>query len=161
MLHMQWQGKTINVSTNQVRWIGYSNIYDIIGDNLKKIKTEIKKSIEENYKDVIERSATEMNDKEKRLVDISTLTGVWSLDTEFGFELSKQQFWDSVRLRYGWEINNLPTSCPCDSKFDIQHSRSCKNGCFKYIRHNDLRHLTANMMSEVCNCTKIEPKLIP
>ena len=161
MPHMQWQGKTINVSTNQVLWIDYSNIYDIIGDNLKKIKTEIKKSIEGNYKDVIERSATEMNDKEKRLVDISTLTGVWSLDTEFGFELSKQQFWDSVRLRYDWEISNLPTSCPCDSKFDIQHSMSCKNGCFIYIRHNDLRRLTANMMSEVCNCTKIEPKLIP
>ena len=49
-----------------------------------------------------------MNNKEKRLVDISTLTGVsnWLTVlpiTEFGFELSKQQFWDSIRLRYGWE----------------------------------------------------------
>ena len=49
-----------------------------------------------------------MNDKEKRLVDISTLTGVsnWLTVlpiTEFGFELSKQQFWDSIRLPYGWE----------------------------------------------------------
>ena len=44
-----------------------------------------------------------MNDKEKRLVDISTLTGVsnWLTVlpiTEFGFELPKQQFWDSIRL---------------------------------------------------------------
>ena len=49
-----------------------------------------------------------MNDKEKRLVDISTLTGVsnWLTVlpiTEFGLELSKQQFWDSIRLRNGWE----------------------------------------------------------
>ena len=49
-----------------------------------------------------------MNDKEKCLVDISALTGVsdWSTVlpiTEFGFELSKQPFWDSIRLRYGWE----------------------------------------------------------
>ena len=49
-----------------------------------------------------------MNDKEKSLVDISTLTGVsnWLIVlpiTEFGFELSKKQFWDSIRLRNGWE----------------------------------------------------------
>ena len=40
-----------------------------------------------------------MNDKEKRLVDISTLAGVtnWLTVipiTEFGFTLSNQQFWD-------------------------------------------------------------------
>ena len=51
---------------------------------------------------------TEMNDKEKRLVDISTLKGVSNLltvlpFTESGFELSKQPFWDSIRLQYGWE----------------------------------------------------------
>ena len=37
---------------------------------------------------------------------------------------------------------NLPTSCPCRNKFD-------------------LRDLTANMMSELCKDTEIEPKLIP
>ena len=56
---------------------------------------------------------------------------------------------------------NLPTSCPCGSKFDIQHSMSCRKGGFLYIRHNDLRDLTANMMSEVCKDTKIKSKLTP
>ena len=37
---------------------------------------EIKKSIEEYFKNVIERLTAEMNDKEKRLVAISTQTGV-------------------------------------------------------------------------------------
>ena len=41
--------------------------------------------------------------------------------TKYRFELPKQQFWDSVSLRYGWEITNPPTFCPCGSKFDIQH----------------------------------------
>ena len=36
---------------------------DVIEDNLKKLKTEIKKQKEENYKNVIERLTTEMNDK--------------------------------------------------------------------------------------------------
>ena len=50
----------------------------------------------------------EINNKEKRLENISTLIGVsnWLtvlLITEFGLELSNQQFWDSIRLRYVWE----------------------------------------------------------
>ena len=69
--------------------------YDIIEDSLKKLKTEIKKSIEENYKNVIKRSTAEVNDKKSRLMNILTLTGVSNLltvlpITEFGFELSKQ-----------------------------------------------------------------------
>ena len=53
---------------------------------------------------------------------------------------------------------NLPTSCPCSSKFDIQHSVSYKKGGFICIRYNDLRDQTADM-SEVCKDTEIEPKL--
>ena len=70
--------------------------------------------------------------------------------TEHSFELSKQQFWDSFRLRYGWEIANLPTFCPCGSKFSIQHSMGCAKGGFVSIRHNDLHDFTARIVSEVC-----------
>ena len=102
-----------------------------------------------------------MNDKEKHLVDISTETGIsnWLTAlpiTEFGFELSKQQFWDSIRLRYDWEISNLPISWTCGSKLDIQHSMGCKKGGFISIRLNDLRGLTANMTSEMCKVTETE-----
>ena len=80
----------------------------------------------------------EMNDKETRLVDISTQTRVsnWLTVlpiTEFGFELSKQKLWDSIRLRYIWEIRNPPTSCHCASKFDIQHSMSCRKGSLYHM----------------------------
>ena len=49
-----------------------------------------------------------MDEKEKRLVKISTEKDLsnWLTMlsiTEHSFELSKQQFWDSVRLRYGWK----------------------------------------------------------
>ena len=43
--------------------------------NLKKLKTELKQSKEENYKIVIEGITTEMNDKEKRLVDTVLVDG--------------------------------------------------------------------------------------
>ena len=104
-----------------------------------------------------------MNDEEQRLADISTKTGFsnWLVFpiTEFWFELSHQQLWDWIRLQYGWDISNLP--CPCGSKFDIQYSMSCNKGGFVYVRHNDLRNLTTNMMPEVCSDTEIEPKITP
>ena len=53
-----------------------------------------------------------MNEKEKLLVKISSKKGLsnWLTMlpiTEYDIELSKQQFWDSVRLRYGRKIVNL------------------------------------------------------
>ena len=57
------------------------------------------------------------------------------------------------------ETCNVPTPCPCVSKFYIQNSMNCKKGGFIYKRHNDLLDLTANMMSEVCKDTESEPKL--
>ena len=76
--------------------------------------------------------------------------------TEFGFELSKQQFWDSDIVG---KTCNLPPSCPCGSDFNIKRSMSCKKGGFTYIQLNDLRDLTADMMSEVYKDTEIEHKL--
>ena len=133
---------------------------------MKKLKQEIKTTKEEKHKQTYERILSLKNENDKRLLELSTQTGVsnWLTVlpiTEFGFELSKQQFWDSIRLRYGWDISNLPTTCPCGSKFDIQHCMSCKKGGFVSIRHNDLRDLTANMVSEVCKDTEIEPRLTP
>ena len=51
--------------------------------------------------------------------------------------------------------------CPCGRKFDIQIIMSCKKGSFIYIQLDDSRDLTANIMSEVCKDTKIEPILTP
>ena len=63
------------IASELIALIKKSLQYDIIEDNLKKLNSEIKKSIEEKYKSVIERLTTKIKDKEKRLVDISILTG--------------------------------------------------------------------------------------
>ena len=81
--------------------------------------------------------------------------------SDHGFDLTKQQFWDSLRLRYGWVLPNMPSMCCCSGKMDVQHAMSCERGGFITIRHNDLRDLTANFLSNVCDDVEIEPKLLP
>ena len=56
---------------------------------------------------------------------------------------------------------NIPTSCLCDSKFNIQHSMSYKKGGIICIRHNDLQEQAANILSEVSKDTEAEAKLKP
>ena len=99
--------------------------------------------------------------KSKRLLQLITEKGVSNWLTmlpiaEYGFELSKQNFWDS----FSYDMI-VPAMCPCRRKFDLQHSMSCKKGGFVTTRHNNLRDLTAKILSEVCNGTEIEPKLLP
>ena len=75
-----------------------------------------------------------------------------------GYDLNKQQFWDRVRLHYGWRLTNISSTWIFGSKMDIQHTISCKKGGFITIKHNDLRDLTANL--EVCKDVDIEPQLL-
>ena len=73
---------------------------------IKKIKLEIKNEKENTYKHIMEHLKDNMSEKSKRLLQLSTEKGVSNWLTmlpiaEYGFELSKQQFWDSISLRYG------------------------------------------------------------
>ena len=80
---------------------------------------------------------------------------------EYGFDLNKQQFRDSISIRYSWRLSNLPATCACGLKYEFQHSMSCKKGGLASIRHNDIRDLTAKILREVCNDVEVEAKLIP
>ena len=54
-----------------------------------------------------------------------------------------------------------PTSCACGHNFTVEHSISYPKGGFPSLRHNEVRDLTANMMSEVCSNASVEPHLQP
>lgn len=49
----------------------------------------------------------------------------------------------------------------CDKSYTVEHALSCKKGGFICMRHNELRDLTAELLSEVCKDVALEPKLIP
>ena len=80
---------------------------------------------------------------------------------EYGFSLHKSAFRDALALRYDWQPISAPSTCGCGAKFSIEHVLSCPKGGFPSIRHNEIRDLTANMLTEVCSDVCVEPDLQP
>ena len=78
-----------------------------------------------------------------------------------GFALHKGGFRDALCLRYNWAPPHLPTKCACGSNFTIDHALSCPTGGFTIVRHNEVRDLLANLLTEVCHDVSVEPHLQP
>ena len=78
---------------------------------------------------------------------------------EHGFALHKGDFRDALRLRYNWNPTHLPTKCACGHAFSVNHAMDCRTGGFPTRRHNEIRVITAKIMSEVCYYVMIEPQL--
>ena len=51
--------------------------------------------------------------------------------------------------------------CPCGEAFSVGHALSCSKGALPSIRHNRIRDLTAELLTEVCPNVAVEPVLQP
>ena len=66
----------------------------------------MKKEKEDRYRANLDQLKNNLSEKSKRLREINMEKGVSNPLTalpisDFGFELSKQRFWDAIRSRYG------------------------------------------------------------
>ena len=105
-------------------------------------------------------------DRLKRAMELASEKGASSWLTalpltEHSFSLHKGTFRDALAIRYGWLPLQTPTHCDCGANFSIDHSLSCAKGGFPSIRHNEVRDLTARLLTEVCHDVRIEPHLQP
>ena len=80
---------------------------------------------------------------------------------EEGCSLLKEEFWDLVKIRYGWLLSRLSNICSCGAKCDLQNSLSFKKGSFASLRHNHLRNITANLIDQVCHDVRADPLFKP
>ena len=116
-----------------------------------------------------QRTLSSLRDKmsymEIRLNDIAQEQGSSSFNSvpikRLGFNLSKSDFWDAVRLRYGLPLKRLPSHCGCSKPYNVKHAISCKKGGYVTLRHNELRDNIAEMLEEVNSDVKVEPTLQP
>ena len=134
-------------------------------DAQKRIKTA-KARKEQGLKEKYDLLMTQISEIEKRNIELAREkgAGAWlnALPIQsLGFVLNKQEFRDSIHLRYGWNIPETPAYCQCGKKNTLDHTLSCPNGGYVYMRHDGVRDLEAELMREVCRDVKVEPALIP
>ena len=80
---------------------------------------------------------------------------------EHGFSLHKGAFKDALCLRYSWRPSHHPSHCVCGKQFSVDHAMNCHRGGLPSIRHDEIRNITADLLSEVCHCVGVEPTLQP
>ena len=120
-------------------------------------KAEELSEIAENLKQIAPR-------KTKRALELAQEKGssVWLTVLplqEQGFNLTKREFRDAVKLRYDWPFDDIPSVCACGENFTVDHAMICKRGGFVVQRHNELRDLEADLLSTVCSDVEVEPVL--
>ena len=110
----------------------------------------------------------------KRAMTVSAEKGASSwLSTlpiaEHRFALHKGAFRDALCLRYGWRPSHLPSHCICGQQFTVEHALSCSRGggggggdsVSVKVRHNEIRDISASLLTEVCHGVGTEPCLQP
>ena len=135
-------------------------------DQVKKSIAEVKAEKEKRLKEELDLIKGVVDAKMQRILDLAQEkgSGAWltALPIEaLGYTLNKQEFRDSVCLRYGWGIPNTPSFCQCGEENSIDHILNCKSGGYIIMRHNRVRDLEATLMKEVCHNVQIEPQLLP
>ena len=113
-----------------------------------------------NYDAIAERCST----SSKRAILAAREKGASSwLQTlplqKYGYTLNKEEFRDSVYLRYSWWIPNTPITCGCGKTSDLDHLLTCKLGGYVIMTHNHIRDTIANLLRDVCHDVKVEPQL--
>ena len=65
----------------------------------------------------------------------------------------------AIKLRYGWEFNDIPTVCVCRDLFEADHVINCMRGGYIIWRPNNIRDVEAEILQAVCTDVEIEQVL--
>ena len=135
-------------------------------DHQLKAKLEVHTQRREHSKQLSEHLSESLTHSQKRSMTLAQEKGASSWLTslpieEYSFALHKGAFHDALGLRYNWQPIRTPLSCCCGAKFSVEHVLSCPKGGFPSLRHNEIRDVTANFLTEVCSNVSIEPELQP
>ena len=143
-----------------------TNFENFDQDRVKEIISLTKQEKEKRLAQEFNNINTQVSGELMRCLELAREkgSGAWltALPVQaMGFVLNKQEFRDSLCLRYGWNIPNTPLFCACQQKNSIDHALICKSGGYVSMRHDRVRDLEASMLRDVCKDVKIEPELLP
>ena len=97
---------------------------------------------------------SQLSNDQQRYLDLATEKGAGAWLTvlpiqSLGYVLNKQEFRDSLCIRYGWKIPKTPQFCACNEKNTIDHALICKKGGYVSMRHDRIRDLEASSSSSL------------
>ena len=132
-------------------------------DHIHQLKQSIRKNYREYQTMVADTLQSDLSSSLKCCVDLAKESGSssWLTVLEHGFHLHKGDFRDALSLRYGITPSNTSSTCQCGTSFSVDHATVCPFGGFPTIRHNEVRDLTASLLTEVCHNVATEPSLQP
>ena len=111
------------------------------------------------YKALLEQACSSERTRMER--KLKTANSCWltaKVSERDNFVLSKIEFQDSMALRYGLPLTNLPMKCDgCGEVFHVQHALICKKGGLITQRRNEIRDLLGDLSSLAWTYTQKEP----
>ena len=137
-----------------------------VRDEQARIKRHIKQNNRKSQQECANNMREELPARLTRAMEMASEKGasIWVVAlpiAEHNFTLHKGSFRDALCLRYGWKPSRMPSHCVCGCNFSVEHAFSCPSGALPSIRHNDIRDLTAKLLTEVCPNVAVEPDLQP
>ena len=95
--------------------------------DVQNIKRKIKNQKQKKHQAKLENIRSYLTEEQIRLNNLNQEHGSSSWLTtlplsEEGYNLTKQVFWDLIRIRYGWRLTKLPAYCESSEKFNLQHT---------------------------------------
>ena len=129
-------------------------------------KSEIRPSKQSTYLNTSADLHVELDHASQVSLDLAMTRGVsaWLLAlplTEYGFTLHKTAFHDAIALHYGWPLYRTLSHCTCGTVFSVDRALSCPRGGLPSLWHNEIRDLTARLLTEVCHQVQVELVLQP
>ena len=160
---------SIRLTQNGAKMIINQDRFGSVDENeMNEIKKSIAKERELKQKEQLKSilDSEDLTEMERKKIEICQEPGASNWLTalplrEAGFSLNKQEFRDTLAIRYNISTKGLPETCACGSEFTCDHATICKKGRFISIRHDDLRDITYELLSEVCKGVENEPMLQP
>ena len=135
-------------------------------DSTSTIKKNIRKSNRLRHVQLASNICDQLSPEQRRCVELAKEKGssswlsVLPLE-EHGFYLHKGEFKDALCLRYRWKLGSTPQTCSCGAQFSVDHAMICHMRGFPTIRPNEIRDITASLLTEVCHNVATEQPLQP
>ena len=117
---------------------------NISGPLAHQIKSQVHEPPDENEIHAVQRAMrhdqvkSSISGKTLRAVDLTTQKGASSWLTvlpirDMNFDLNKSEFRDAVKLRYDWEVPDMPPVCVCGYHFNVDHAMICQGAVLSSI----------------------------